>query len=441
MPDSFFISYNSADRDWAHWIAWTLQDLGHRVRVHEWEIASGGNVPMWMEQALTDADAMIAVVSPAFLDARYSQAEVHAGNWRGFQSRGGFVKPVVVADVADWPIFLGNLKRLSLVGLSREQSRDALAAFVSDPVAPRSEPGFPGADSPPAAAKSTPARAPAGPPPSAVQIDRLLAAHRHGDERERVSQAVADWLQRDDLPADADVSLGRLFNEDAIYRLDRLGDIDGAIRRFDAALTCHLRAFGAASNDVAVLKSNKASALVEIGTPACLTEALGLAREAVAAQEAQFGPNPAEADVSRLMTARILLARHGPGDLDEADRLLAEARRVARTAQTQRDLDGMRARVAKARRTRAGLAAALDIERALLDAVSDDRSEERATSLNNLAFTLWAMGRHREAERHLQAALDLRRSFLHPNHPAISDNEASLAALQRGEPSGFEARD
>ena len=64
-----------------------------------------------------------------------------------------------------------------------------------------------------------------------------------------------------------------------------------------------------------------------------------------------------------------------------------------------------------------------------------------AASLNNLAFTLWAMGRHSEAGRHLQAALDLRRSILHTNHPAISDNEASLAALQRGEPSGFEARD
>ncbi len=30
-----FVSYTSADRDWAHWIAWTLKEAGHEPFVHE----------------------------------------------------------------------------------------------------------------------------------------------------------------------------------------------------------------------------------------------------------------------------------------------------------------------------------------------------------------------------------------------------------------------
>jgi hypothetical protein len=36
-----FVSYTSADRDWAHWIAWTLREAGHEPFVHEWEIGPG----------------------------------------------------------------------------------------------------------------------------------------------------------------------------------------------------------------------------------------------------------------------------------------------------------------------------------------------------------------------------------------------------------------
>lgn len=445
MQKTYFISYNSADRRWAHWIAWTLERLGQRARIHEWEIAGGGNVPMWMEEALSSSDAMIAVVSPAFLNARYSQVEVHASNWRAFQSRDGFVKPVVVAQVVDWPIFLGNLRRLSLVGLSQGECGEALARFITDPVAPREEPPFPGAPATPEPASARPwtEMEPApSPPPTLAEIDRLLAAQQRGTDRNQVSSTIADWLGCRDLPRQADETLGRLFNEDGLYRLNELGDHDGAISRFDRALDCHLRAFGPASDAVARVKSNKASALLEIGSHPCLMEALVLVREAVAAQEARFGPNPPEADISRLMTSRILLALGTPGDLNEADRLLDEASRVARTTQTSRDLDGMQARVAKRRATRAALLRAREIEQHLLSAVDENRiSDETESLLNNLGVTLWALGDRDEAARHLLAALDLQRRRLHPDHPTIAAKESMLAALRSGEPSGFEPVD
>src|SRR5262245_21024134 len=75
MGQKFFISFNSADRTKAHWIAWTLKNAGHEVAVHDWEIPAGGNAPLWMNSKLAWADRLIAVISPDYIPARYSPIE------------------------------------------------------------------------------------------------------------------------------------------------------------------------------------------------------------------------------------------------------------------------------------------------------------------------------------------------------------------------------
>jgi hypothetical protein len=45
MGQKFFISFNSADRTKAHWIAWILREAGHEVAIHDWEIPARGNAP------------------------------------------------------------------------------------------------------------------------------------------------------------------------------------------------------------------------------------------------------------------------------------------------------------------------------------------------------------------------------------------------------------
>src|SRR5262249_33771803 len=59
MGQKFFISFNSADRTKAHWIAWTLREAGHEVAVHDWEIPAGGNAPLSMNIKLAWADRLI----------------------------------------------------------------------------------------------------------------------------------------------------------------------------------------------------------------------------------------------------------------------------------------------------------------------------------------------------------------------------------------------
>ena len=35
----FFVSFNQADRPWATWIAWTLEDAGYKVLFQDWDFA------------------------------------------------------------------------------------------------------------------------------------------------------------------------------------------------------------------------------------------------------------------------------------------------------------------------------------------------------------------------------------------------------------------
>lgn len=39
----FFISYTSADRSWADWIAWTLQEAGYTTVHQAWDFRPGAN--------------------------------------------------------------------------------------------------------------------------------------------------------------------------------------------------------------------------------------------------------------------------------------------------------------------------------------------------------------------------------------------------------------
>ena len=33
----FFVSFNKADRNWATWIAWVLEEAGHSVWFQDWD--------------------------------------------------------------------------------------------------------------------------------------------------------------------------------------------------------------------------------------------------------------------------------------------------------------------------------------------------------------------------------------------------------------------
>jgi len=127
VPGKLFISYTSEDRAWAHWIGVTLRDNGFVPLVHEWEIGAGENIARWMDESLAASDRLLGVFSDACAQALYSSSERWSAYWDDPVGRKGFLVPVEVERVTDWPPLTRALKRLSLVGLSEAQAESALS--------------------------------------------------------------------------------------------------------------------------------------------------------------------------------------------------------------------------------------------------------------------------------------------------------------------------
>jgi hypothetical protein len=71
----FFISYTAADRAWAEWIAWELEEARFTTVLQAWDFRPGDNFVVRMRDALDTADCTLAVVSAAYLVSPYCTDE------------------------------------------------------------------------------------------------------------------------------------------------------------------------------------------------------------------------------------------------------------------------------------------------------------------------------------------------------------------------------
>jgi tetratricopeptide (TPR) repeat protein len=141
----FFVSFNSADRAWADWIAWTLEEAGYQVAYQPWDFRPGGNFVLEMQKAASETRRTVVVLSDNYLKADYTQPEWAAAfvdDPRGEKRKliplrvapcfpTGLLKPMIYAD---------------LVGLSPDGAKAAVLTAVSDNrPKPRQAPAFPGA--------------------------------------------------------------------------------------------------------------------------------------------------------------------------------------------------------------------------------------------------------------------------------------------------------
>jgi TIR domain len=142
MGQKFFISFNSADRTKAHWVAWTLKNAGHEVAVHDWEIPAGGNAPLWMNTKLSWADRLVAVISPDYIPARYSPIEWASQIWDDPDGTKGSVIPVIVRPTSNIPPLLRDLSRIDLTNCSEAEAMNRLINGVDMPAPPDLKPTF-----------------------------------------------------------------------------------------------------------------------------------------------------------------------------------------------------------------------------------------------------------------------------------------------------------
>jgi hypothetical protein len=62
-----FISYNRADRDWAEWIAGMIERAGYQSILDVWNFRPGENFVLRMQEAATESDLTLAVLSEVYL--------------------------------------------------------------------------------------------------------------------------------------------------------------------------------------------------------------------------------------------------------------------------------------------------------------------------------------------------------------------------------------
>ncbi len=142
-----FVSFTKSDRQWAHWIAQELTALDHEPHVHDWEIGSGEDIVGWMEKRHDQADYVLCVVSPDYLNkdkAPFSTWERRAALWRMVKGQKVQVLLFVVKQVR-LPSLIDHLRRCDLVGLKEGEARRRIAEFLASP-APPEKVEFPGED-------------------------------------------------------------------------------------------------------------------------------------------------------------------------------------------------------------------------------------------------------------------------------------------------------
>jgi hypothetical protein len=140
----FFVSYNKADRQWAEWIAWMLEDAGFSTIVQAWDFLPGGNFVLDMQRATTSTRRTIAVLSPDYLSANFTQPEWAEAFGRDPSGSSHTLIPIRVKSCKP-PGFLSTVTYVDLVGLDGPEAKDALLRITNERNKPLIAPDFPGA--------------------------------------------------------------------------------------------------------------------------------------------------------------------------------------------------------------------------------------------------------------------------------------------------------
>ncbi|MDT3444464.1 TIR domain-containing protein [Pseudofrankia sp. BMG5.37] len=148
----FFISYTQADRVWAEWIAWQLEDAGYRVLFQGWDFVPGAHWMARMSDGVRGSERVLVVLSHAYLTSVYGRHEWEAA-FR--QDPSGLERKVVPVRVEDCtrPLPLDGVVSFDLFGIPAEGARqrllDNIRSVREGRAKPTAEPLFPGEVFPP----------------------------------------------------------------------------------------------------------------------------------------------------------------------------------------------------------------------------------------------------------------------------------------------------
>jgi hypothetical protein len=138
----FFISYTQADRAWAEWIAWLLEEDHHRVLIQAWDFVGGSNWVQRMRDGVSGAARTVAVLSPDYLESEFGTAEWMAA-WSSDPLAAERKLLTVRVKDCERPAFLRQIVSTDLFGISESEARTRLRRLVAGAIAGRVKPDEP----------------------------------------------------------------------------------------------------------------------------------------------------------------------------------------------------------------------------------------------------------------------------------------------------------
>jgi hypothetical protein len=144
----FFVSYTEADRPWAEWIAWTLEEAGYRVLLQAWDSLPGSNWVTGMQAGVKGATRTIALLSDDYALSVHEKAEWQAAWAADPDGQQRKLLTVRVAD-CDRPGVLAQVVSIDMFALPRDEAqkdllRAAELAISGERAKPNTAPPFPG---------------------------------------------------------------------------------------------------------------------------------------------------------------------------------------------------------------------------------------------------------------------------------------------------------
>lgn len=140
---NFFISYNQADKVWAEWIAWQLEEAGYTTILQAWDFRPSHNFVIKINEAIRASERMIAVLSPDYMTASFSSPEWASAFARDPRGEKGLLLPVRVRE-CDLRGLFDQIIYVDLVGNDEAEAKETLLAGIqSERAKPLTKPEFP----------------------------------------------------------------------------------------------------------------------------------------------------------------------------------------------------------------------------------------------------------------------------------------------------------
>lgn len=173
----FFISRAGADKDWAAWIGYVLEEEGYRVHLQDWDFRPGKSFVRSMQEGATLCQRTLAVLSPDYVTGPFSAMEWEAALTRDPTGADHVLVTVRVRE-CEPPGLLARYPYIDLMGLDEATARSTLIEGVREGRAkPTKRPPFPSGSPPsvpPPFPAPRPAASPGGLPGFGLCIGRVL---------------------------------------------------------------------------------------------------------------------------------------------------------------------------------------------------------------------------------------------------------------------------